>query len=216
MPANLGYQFAPGTDARGPQNQGQPQQGRGLSPQSAVRLLQLRVPERPAASAIAPQALLQSPGMGGLGGDGLAGIIKALAGRAVPPQMAPTPPAPSPMAPPPPMAPSPMAPPQPTTRVNAPPYYAPSEPTAPMSAPPYSAPSPASSAPPLPRVIVGLDEGAGGGMPTPTTDTSLPPQEDIDRILNTPVSGGQTLGNGGGFAGRWRDWIGGPPIESLF
>lgn len=77
MPMGLGYQFAPGADAA---QQQQGQQGRrGLSPQAAVRLLQLRVPERPAASGIAPQALLHGPGAAGLGGGGgLQAIIQAL------------------------------------------------------------------------------------------------------------------------------------------
>lgn len=187
MPANLGYQFAPGADARGTQNQGQPQR-RGLSPQSAVRLLQLRVPERPAASAIAPQALLQSPGAGGLGGDGLAGIIKALAGRAAPP----------------PMAPPPMVPPQ---------MGAAAAPSQQLPIPPQAT---AASAPPPPRITPGVDEAVGDRRIEPIPEQPMPTQEEIDRLLNTPVGNGQTLGNGGGFAGRWRDWITGPPIESLF
>jgi hypothetical protein len=77
MPANLGYAFAPGADQQLPG--GQNGQGRqGMSPQDAVKLLSLRVPERPAAGGIAPQALLQGQGAAGMGGGGLQAIIRAL------------------------------------------------------------------------------------------------------------------------------------------
>lgn len=232
MPAGLGYSFAPGADANGMTQQGQPQR-RGLSPQSAVKLLQLRVPERPAASAIAPQTLLQSPGSAGVGGDALGAIIKALAGREVSPPQAP--PAPAPQAPTaqqkiddgavwmnPPSAPEPV----PSYQAPAPPpmpayqplvYQPPPMPTAAMSAP----------APPPPRITPGVDEsfGTSGGvfepMPTPAAPEPLPLPDPglIEMAMNQPVSGGQPLGSGGGILGgrNWRSWLfDGPGNESLF
>jgi hypothetical protein len=78
MPAGIGYSFAPGADQQLPG--GQNGQGRqGMSPQDAVKLLSLRIPERPAPSGIAPQALLQGQGAAGMaGGGGLQAIIRAL------------------------------------------------------------------------------------------------------------------------------------------
>lgn len=66
MPAGLGYSFDPGAGQAGQQDQGERGNFGGLSPQQAVKLLSLRIPERPAASAIAPQALLQSQGAAGM------------------------------------------------------------------------------------------------------------------------------------------------------
>lgn len=78
MPENIGYRFQPGADMTGRPQQGQARP-QGLSPQQAVRLLQLRVPERPAgAGAVAPQGLLQAQGGGGM--SALAAIIRALMG----------------------------------------------------------------------------------------------------------------------------------------
>jgi hypothetical protein len=78
MPMDIGYQFAPGADQQ-PQNGSGGQGGPGrLSPQAAVKLLSLRVPERPAQGQIAPQGLLQGRGAQGMGGGGLQAIIRAL------------------------------------------------------------------------------------------------------------------------------------------
>lgn len=209
MPAGLGYQFAPGADANGMTQQGQPQR-RGLSPQAAVKLLQLRVPERPAASALAPQALLQSPGMAGAGGA-LQAIIQALAGRETPPmQPEPAPSAPQAQAGPasqPPMAP-PTAQPSQMGAVAAPSYV-----------PPAATPPPAAfatSAPPPPHFTPGIDEKNKPFEPLP-----MPEPEVIAEAMNHPVSGGQTLGSGGGgiLGGRnWRSWLTDPSgmNESLF
>jgi hypothetical protein len=79
MPANVGYSFDP---AAGQQGQNGDETGTGgfgtsrLSPQQAVKLLSLRIPERPAPQAIAPQALLQ--GRGAAGSPGMASVIQGL------------------------------------------------------------------------------------------------------------------------------------------
>lgn len=77
MPAGIGYTFAPGSEG---QQQGPPGQGgQGMSPSQAVKLLQLRVPERNAPSGLAPQGLLQGQGgMGMQGGGSLQAIIRML------------------------------------------------------------------------------------------------------------------------------------------
>ena len=89
MPQNVGYSFQP---LNQPQT-GADGQGRvsGLSPQQAVRLLSLRIPERPSPTGIAPQALLQARGGAGVpGGGDMSALIRALmtmfgGGGAVPP-----------------------------------------------------------------------------------------------------------------------------------
>ncbi len=63
MPQGLGYSFDPGAGQQG--QLGQDGEGGGfsrMSPQQAVKLLSLRIPERPSGHGIAPQALLQSQG----------------------------------------------------------------------------------------------------------------------------------------------------------
>jgi hypothetical protein len=56
-----------------------------MSPQQAVRLLSLRIPERAAAGSIAPQALLQSRGAAGApGGDPMGLMIQQLMRAFVP------------------------------------------------------------------------------------------------------------------------------------
>lgn len=77
MPMGLGYQFAPGADNGSPNSEFQSR--RGLSPQASVKLLQLRVPERPAANAPVPQQILSgAPGVASAGTGGLQQIIQAL------------------------------------------------------------------------------------------------------------------------------------------
>lgn len=67
-----GFSFQPG--ATDPSRLNLPGQARGTeSPQSIVRMLSLRIPRRAAQGQIAPQALLQASG-----GGGLDGVIKAL------------------------------------------------------------------------------------------------------------------------------------------
>lgn len=67
-----GFSFQPGATDTSHLNL--PGQARGTeSPQSIVRMLSLRIPRRAAQGQIAPQALLQSQG-----GGGLDGVIKAL------------------------------------------------------------------------------------------------------------------------------------------
>ena len=78
MPSQIGYTFAPGADQRQPQQSGEPGGVGGMSPLAAVKLLRLRVPERPAQGQIAPQGLLQGQGAMGMGGGGLQAIIRAL------------------------------------------------------------------------------------------------------------------------------------------
>jgi hypothetical protein len=75
MANGIGYSFQPGgqdiqTDATGSAS------GRGLSPQEAVKILSLRIPERPSPTAIAPMPLLTS--QGGAGVPGLDSLVAAL------------------------------------------------------------------------------------------------------------------------------------------
>lgn len=236
MPAGLGYTFAPGADAQQSGQRGQTGTAqRGLSPASAVKLLQLRVPERPAASAIAPQALLQAGGGAALGGGGLEGIIRALAGvkgGAAAPEPPPQDP-PAPYQPPP--APSQQAPSTPQMidegAVWMNPFGAPSAPAPPPAPPPYQPPpmptaAPSAPAIPPPRITPGVDEsvvGKGTFEPVPEPPAPeplpLPDQGLIDMAMNLPVSGGQPLGEGGGILGgrNWRNWLFDEPgNESLF
>lgn len=76
MPPGIGYSrdIPLSGDAAGPQGQGKPG---GLSPQEAVQILSLRIPEQPAASAVAPLPLLMSPGMAGAG-PGLESMLRSL------------------------------------------------------------------------------------------------------------------------------------------
>jgi len=79
MPPGIGY----GRDIplAGEQSGATPQGGTnvgGMSPQEAVKILSLRVPERPSASAIAPLPLLQSQGGMAPGAGGLDSMIAAL------------------------------------------------------------------------------------------------------------------------------------------
>lgn len=76
MPLNsLGVTFQPGTDARGGTGSATPQ----LPPQSAVSMLNLRLPTRAAPNALAPQSLLESRGGGGLPiGDSAMALLQRL------------------------------------------------------------------------------------------------------------------------------------------
>jgi hypothetical protein len=76
----LGYSFQPGSEdvPLAEQGQGGP---KGLSPQQAVKILSLRVPDRASPSAIAPLALLKSPGgaaAGAAAANPLQDLIKSL------------------------------------------------------------------------------------------------------------------------------------------
>ncbi len=64
MPAGVGYSFDPSAGGQGHPGQGEDPSGFSrMSPQQAVKLLSLRIPERaPGQGGIAPQALLTSPG----------------------------------------------------------------------------------------------------------------------------------------------------------
>ena len=64
MPHPFGVSFQPGTAAQGPQRGQGPGPG-ALPAQEAISLLNLRLPTRAAPTALAPQALLQSPGGAG-------------------------------------------------------------------------------------------------------------------------------------------------------
>ena len=75
----LGKTFAPGSDL---QMQGSGQNGvggpRGLSPQQAVKILSLRVPEALPSNAPAHRSLLTSPGSRAAGAGGLQSLIQQL------------------------------------------------------------------------------------------------------------------------------------------
>lgn len=85
MANDIGFSYAPGSNSRLDMQQGQ-QGARGISPQQAVKILSLRVPERPSPTAIAPMALLQSQGGMAPGAGGLQSMIAALI-QAFKPQM---------------------------------------------------------------------------------------------------------------------------------
>lgn len=78
MPPGIGYRFQPGiqdTQLNGDDGAGR---ASGLSPQQAVEIRSLRIPDRPSPTAIAPLALLNSPGGGAAGAQGLDSLIAAL------------------------------------------------------------------------------------------------------------------------------------------
>lgn len=81
MPTDgIGFSFQPGaTDiGMGGGRRGGGGGPRGASPQEAVRILSLRVPERPSPTAIAPLPLLQSKGSAAAGAQGLDSLVAAL------------------------------------------------------------------------------------------------------------------------------------------
>lgn len=61
-----------------PAGPGSPGRVSGMGPQQAVRIFNLRVPERVSPTAIAPQVLLQSKGSGAPGAGGLDSMVAAL------------------------------------------------------------------------------------------------------------------------------------------
>lgn len=79
MPPGIGYgrdiPLAREGGANGPQGSGKVG---GISPQEAVRILSLRVPERPSASALAPLPLLTGAGGRAAGAQGLDALIQGL------------------------------------------------------------------------------------------------------------------------------------------
>lgn len=80
MPPGIGYSrdIPLQGDSGGPNSpQGGANAG-GMSPQEAVQILSLRVPERPSPTALAPLPLLTSPGGMGAGAQGLDSMIAAL------------------------------------------------------------------------------------------------------------------------------------------
>lgn len=137
MPPGIGYAKDPFTDI---QMQGQNGQSRGpsrLSPQQAVRVLSLRVPERAQANAPINPTLLNASGGAGVPG-GLNQLLQSLMSL---------------------FAPSPQG---PSGRVGVPPYQPPSEePPMPFQPPPTTPP------PPKVRPGGGGPGGAPGGMEEP-------------------------------------------------
>lgn len=85
---NIGYSFNPSGAPQDIQTQ-QGSPGGGLSPQQAVKILSLRVPDHQSQGAIAPMPLLQSKGSAAPGAGGLdtliAALMKAFQGQATAP-----------------------------------------------------------------------------------------------------------------------------------
>lgn len=167
MPQGIGYTFQPGADSQLPNQQGGGQSASGLSPQAAVKLLQLRVPERPAASALAPQGLLNGQGGQGFGGGGLQAIIQMLmrgfggqGGQGGGQGLA--------------------------------------------------------GGLPQPRVVPGINP-RGPVDPGQLVDTTMPDRDQIERLLDMDLGGGQTLRTGGGIIGNWRGRVtpGQNPIQPM-
>lgn len=79
MASEIGYSWQVGADnpEGGPNGQGG-SGGRGISPQQAVKILSLRIPERPSPRGIAPQPLLTSKGSAAAGAQGLDLVVAAL------------------------------------------------------------------------------------------------------------------------------------------
>lgn len=75
---DIGYSWQPGATTPGGTGAGGPSGVKGASPQQAVKILSLRVPERPSATQIAPQALLTSKGSAAAGAQGLDTLVAAL------------------------------------------------------------------------------------------------------------------------------------------
>ena len=78
MPEGVGYSFDPGAASLG-RPQGEDQAGSRMSPQQAVKLLSLRIPERaPGQGGLAPQALLQGSGSAGMPSGSMSQVIASL------------------------------------------------------------------------------------------------------------------------------------------
>jgi hypothetical protein len=84
MPPGIGYSFAPGSDDI--PMQGGMSGGSASAPASAVKVLSMRVPKKAASAAIAPQALLQSPGSAGAPGGFDPMLLQLLMKAFAPPQ----------------------------------------------------------------------------------------------------------------------------------
>jgi hypothetical protein len=84
MPPGIGYSFQPGSSDI--PMQGGASGGAASAPASAVKVLSMRVPKRAASSAIAPQALLQSPGSAGAPGGFDPMLLQLLMKAFAPPQ----------------------------------------------------------------------------------------------------------------------------------
>lgn len=85
MPEGIGYQFAPSAGDINMQNgggQGGGSAAGGLTPQQAIRILSLRIPNRSNGRGIAPNALLQGGGAAtpGFNVGGFDAVIQALMG----------------------------------------------------------------------------------------------------------------------------------------
>lgn len=186
-----GFSFDPSPTYGQSRGGGAPSAGNGTtqpSPQQAVKVLNLRIPRRPAFGGIAPQSLLLSPGLAGA--PGIENTIRQLAGigAAVPPASQPPVPVAPQSAPPnaPIYAPPPPAPVQPineqSARVTLPGYQAPSEEAMNTPAPAPMAPAyqPGPSAPPPPRIIPGLDSGIPNDFSLP--EQPLQPAETVESL----------------------------------
>ena len=183
MPPEIGYSFNPSQapDLRMDQGSGG---GRGLSPQQAVKILSLRVPERASQGAIAPLPLLQSKGSGAAGAQGLDTFVAALM-RAFAPQTA-TPGVPVLGG-------------GPDTfgaglgrerDLNRPPM---GEPTYGAQPPPFSGgqpPSPWGGSPPPPRVTPGKVMPSPPPMPMPSPHPAPSPVGKIEVSPPPPTGGG--------------------------
>lgn len=78
MPPGIGYSRDIPLAGEGGANGQQTKKLGGLSPQEAVKILSLRIPDQPSATSIAPLPLLQSPGGTSLGGPGLDRMMQGL------------------------------------------------------------------------------------------------------------------------------------------
>lgn len=194
MPLNqIGYRFQPGIgDVQGG-NEATPRAG---SP-SNVRVLNLRIPKKPIAGAIAPQALLESPG----GAGAPPGFLDDLLHIFQPPVQSPVVPPQTPSAPPLDIAPSPvLSAPQPSLMDDAPqmpsmdteaPAPLPIQPPAMAAGPSPFQPQPdvplTVSAPPPPRVLPGSDSGEPWwAMPQPPPPMQPAPVPEDTPRFTTP------------------------------
>ena len=89
--ADFGVSFMPGANGAGGQGDPQGQQPAGSPLQQAIKFLSLRLPRFTGPGALAPEALLNAPGAGGLPGgpESLTALLQQLAGMQQPPGMSP-------------------------------------------------------------------------------------------------------------------------------